>query len=385
MHEPTAVWDAIVVGGGPAGSAAARALASRGARTLLLERARHPRYKACGGGVPQRAVRHLGGPLDSVVEAMVRGIEISHASGRQVVRWADAPLASMVMRACLDRLLLERAEAAGAEVRQGEGVLGVEQSSGAVEVHTEQGTHRARYVLGADGATGRIGRSVGLGNEMAKSAAWELEIAAAPSALARWEGLANVDASYRPWGYGWVFPKAGRLSVGLVLAPGRGNGIRARTDRYLKRLGLDGAEVQEARGHPIRYRRRGNQISDGRVLLLGDAAGLADELTAEGIGYAAHSGLLAAEAVVAALASDGEVAARYEASIDRAIQPELDAARAISRVYYWCVRTWPALALGVSQRVDYLSQAFFRVMQGRSTYRKELQRVPGLALVARLS
>ena len=377
-------WDAIVVGGGPAGSTAARQLARAGARTLLLEKARHPRYKACGGGVPPRAIALLDRSIEPVIEDVVQGIEVSHLGGRRFVKRSTDPLAYMVMRDRFDALLLEWAGEAGADVREGETVRDVEAGSGSGRVVTDHDVYEAAIILGADGAAGRVARASGLGSGLAKSAAWELEIAAPATALRRWNGLVNVDVGYRPWGYGWVFPKAERLSVGLVLAPEHGHRIREQTQHYLEALGLAGAEVQEARGHPIRYRRGRERVAAGPVLLLGDAAGLADEFTAEGISYAIESAGLAATAALAALGGAGDAAERYIQAIDRIIQPELDAARAISRMYYWCVTTWPWLALGTSKRVAYLWHALFRVMQGRSTYRAELERIPGLALSARV-
>lgn len=377
-------WDVIVAGGGPAGSTAARRLAAAGARTLLLEKATHPRYKACGGGVPVRTVGLLGRPIEAVVEDAVMGIEVSHLGDRRFVKRSAEPLAYMVMRDRFDELLLSWAGEAGAVVREGEAVREVEPGPTGVRVSTERGTYEAPLLLGADGASGRVARATGLGSGLAKSAAWELEVEAPEAALRRWQGLANVDVGYRPWGYGWVFPKAERLSIGLVTAPGRGHRIREEASRYLERLGLAGARVGEARGHPIRYRRGGECVAAGPVLLLGDAAGLADEFTAEGISYAVESAGLAATAALESLGGEGDAAGRYTAAIDRVIQPELDAARAISRLYYWCVTTWPWLALEASRRVAYLWRAFFRIMQGRSTYRAELRRVPGLTLSTRV-
>ena len=377
-------WDVIVAGGGPAGSTAARQLATAGARTLLLEKVRHPRYKACGGGVPVRTVALLDRPIDAVIEDVVQGIEVSHLGERRFVKRSTDPLAYMVQRDRFDALMLDWAGEAGAEVREEEAVRDVEVGSTGARITTDRGVHEATVVLGADGAAGRVAPAAGLGNGLAKSAAWELEIAAPETALRRWNGIVNVDVGYRPWGYGWIFPKAEHLSIGLVLAPGRGHRIREQAQRYLEGLGLAGAEVQEARGHPIRYRRSTERIAAGPVLLLGDAAGLADEFTAEGISYAIESGGLAATAALAALGGAGEAAEEYTQAIDRIIQPELDAARAISRMYYWCITTWPWLALGTSKRMAYFWRALFRVMQGRSTYQAELRRIPGLALSARM-
>ena len=111
---------------------------------------------------------------------------------------------------------------------------------------------------------------------------------------------------------------------------------------------------------------------------------LADEFTAEGIAYAVHSARLAADALLTTDHSDDrDPAAAYTDQINRIIQPELDAARTISRLYYWCLRTWPWLALTVSDLVDYFWRAFFRIMRGDSTYAQELARVPGSPIARR--
>lgn len=389
MQHAAQRWDAIVVGGGPAGSSAARRLAMGGARTLLLEKQRHPRYKPCGGGLPLHALTEINTPIDDLFEGQVDTLEISHPSGRRFRKSHGGPFASLVMRDRLDARLLDAARDAGAQVHEGEPLrrLSAASAPGGAVAETALGRYEAPLLIGADGATGPTARAAGLDDAVPRSAAWELEIEAPPAALDHWAGVANIDVAYRPWGYGWVFPKQGRLSVGIVLPPGHGRRIRALTDAYAARLGLRGAPVHIARGHPVRYRRGTRRpVARGPLLLAGDAAGLADEFTAEGIHYALRSGRLAADAALDALGRDGataDAAARYLAAVNREIQPELDAARAISRMYYWCVSTWAALALRASEWVNYLWRAFFRVMRGESTYARELSRA-GLGLTRRL-
>ena len=373
------LWDAVVIGAGPAGATAARKLSQAGAATLLLEKQSLPRYKACGGGVPARTVQLLGDlDLSSVSEGHVNTIDVSRFGRPQFRQTSEHPLAWMVMRDRFDQFLTDLAAESGVTVHDSTPVQGVRERNDCYELDTPRGTMRARCMLAADGATGPIARWLNIPSAPTRSAAYEVELAAPPSALEQWREVANVDVGYRPWGYGWVFPKAGKLSVGVVTAPGRGRSIRRQTARYLTHLGLADANVIQTQGHPIRFRRSvAEPVAQARALLLGDAAGLADEFTAEGIAYAVHSANLAAESV---LESD-EPAATYTRAINQQIQPELDAARTISRLYYWCVTTWPWLALTASKHISYLWRAFFRVMRGESTYHAELSRLPGHRLL----
>lgn len=378
-------WDVVVIGAGPAGATAARRLSEAGASALILEKQALPRYKACGGGVPARTVQLLDGiDIAPITEGCVDTIDVSRFGQHQFRKTSPRPLAWMVMRDRFDQFLTDAAASAGATVRDAAPVQSINapnaDSDASYELETPGGTVKARHLLAADGATGPTARWLSIATAPTRSAAYEVEVAAPASALEHWHRAANVDVGYRPWGYGWVFPKDGKLSVGVVNAPNHGRSIRKQTDRYLARLGLADADVIKVQGHPIRYRRSGSEpVANGRALLLGDAAGLADEFTAEGIAYAVHSANLAADAVLNA----HDPAAAYSGAINRDIQPELDAARTISRLYYWCIITWPWLALKASKHVSYLWQAFFRVMRGESTYASELSRLPGHQLAQR--
>ena len=368
------IWDAAVIGAGPAGARAAQRLSAAGASTLLLEKQSLPRYKACGGGVPARTLRLLDDlDISSVSEGHVNTIDVSRFGRRQFRKSSDRPLAWMVMRDRFDQFLTDLAAEAGATVKDSTPVQSILHTDACYEVETPSGSVRARHILAADGATGPTARWLGIDSAPTRSAAYEVEVAAPRDALDHWHQAASVDVGYRPWGYGWVFPKQGKLSVGVVTAPKRGRAIRKQTDRYLSRLGLADADVLNVQGHPIRYRRSIREpVARGRALLLGDAAGLADEFTAEGIAYAVHSANLGADAVL----NSDDPAISYSESINQHIQPELNAARTISRLYYWCVTTWPWLALNTSNHFNYLWRAFFRIMRGDSTYAKELSVIP---------
>ncbi|MGD9892129.1 MAG: hypothetical protein AB7U18_12655, partial [Dehalococcoidia bacterium] len=245
------------------------------------------------------------------------------------------------------------------------------------------GSATGRYLIGADGANSRVGRDLGLGAGMFENVALEAEVCAPPEALRRWRGLINLDVGYRPWGYAWVFPKENRLSIGLVLPDGAGRNLRPNLDRYLSRLGLGGARVERLVGHKIPARRGNELIGGNGALLVGDAAGLTDEFTEEGIYYAVQSGQIAARHIIRAHERGERWLGGYQRAVDRAIMPELRAARVIARLFYWFLRRSPRLTFDVSRRVPYLWNALFRVLRGESTYDRELNRWPFLTAFAR--
>jgi flavin-dependent dehydrogenase len=179
-----------------------------------------------------------------------------------------------------------------------------------------------------------------------------------------------------------VFPKASVLSIGIVLPPDGAGTMKERVSAYVERLGLAGTRIDVARGHKIRFRRGGERIADGNVLLAGDAAGLADEFTEEGISYAVESGRLAARNVLRAMGGDGRLDG-YEADIDREVMPELRAARAIGFMFYGMLRRAPRPWMFASAHVPFLWDAFFAAQKGESTYAREVARIPVLSALAR--
>lgn len=373
-------FDVIVVGAGPAGSTAARELAASGARVLVVDRAEFPRYKACGGGIPLRTERLLPFPIDSVLEDSVSLLDVAWHGRSRFVRDSGAPFAHMVMREAFDALLLEQAQRAGAEFRAGTTVRSLEQD-GCVRVRAEGFEAEAERLVCADGAHSPVGKLAGLGQGLAECAAWEVEVRAPAPLHGAYRSTALIDLGYHPWGYAWVFPKRSVLSIGIVLPPGQASTMKDRVAAYLRRLGLDGAPVDIARGHKIRFRRGGERIANDFALLAGDSAGLADEFTEEGIYYAIESGRIAARNVLRSLAGVSPLAA-YQRDIDREVMPELRAARIIGFMFYGMLRRAPRPWMLASSKFPYLWNAFFAVQKGESTYAREAARVPILPGIA---
>lgn len=366
--------DVIVVGSGPAGATAARGLAHRGLDTLVLERARLPRYKSCGGGVPIRTARLLDFPIDAVVEDAVTGLHVSVRGRHGFTRFASSPVIYMVMRDRFDALLMEQAREAGVRLVQDTVVRAVERTSDGFRLETGSGVYSCRYLVGADGVNSVVARSLGLGAGLGEGVALEAEVRANALARARWRGVANLDLGHGPWGYAWVFPKDGLLSIGVVLPPSRGPKLRQELNGYLTRLSLRDAVIERLVGHKILFRREHTAIAGDGVVLTGDAAGLADEFSAEGISYAVKSGQLAASHIARAALEGRQWLGAYERSVDRVIMPELRAARLLARLFFAAARRQPRALLYLLRRWNHGSRALFRVLRGDSSYDRELPR-----------
>jgi geranylgeranyl reductase family protein len=322
-----AEWDVAVIGAGPAGLAAASAAAARGARTIVLERAEHPRYKTCGGGLIG-ASRAAAGSLVAVpARDEIRAVTVTLRGGQEFTRSEPEPFLAMVMRDEFDAALLKRAAGNGAEIRQRVQARGIEQRDGHAAVRLADGAEvTATVVVGADGSSGVTARHVGA--EFAQvDLGLEVEIAVPEPVRRRWAGRVLLDWGVIPASYGWVFPKGDRLTVGVIAARGQGDATKAYLREFTGRLGLSGYEAAQDSGHLTRCRTDDSPLRQGRVIVAGDAAGLLDPWTREGISFALRSGALA-----------GEYAARddldgYVAAINTTLVPDMRAGRTVLNAF----------------------------------------------------
>ena len=327
-----AQWDVAVIGAGPGGLAAAHAAASAGARTIVLERAEHPRYKTCGGGLIGPSLAVANPRITVPARDTVAAITFTENGRRAFTRRSPGrPVLTMVRRDDFDFAWYEAAVAAGAQVRQHAQVRTLDQDADAATVTLADGeTITARYVIGADGSAAISSRHVGVTFDQ-QDLGLEVEVAATPADRAAYRGRVLLDWGPVPGSYGWIFPKDDQLTVGVIMEKGRG----AETKRYLADLlaqrGLTDRHVLRDSGHLTRCRHPDAPLRRGRVLVVGDAAGLLEPWTREGISYALRSGTWAGE--VAARAPSPAQLAEYDQQVARHLAPEMAAGRRLLRVF----------------------------------------------------
>ncbi len=366
------IYDAIVAGAGPAGSTAARLLSNRGASVLLLDKHNFPRDKPCGGGVTLRAASVQDVDLSPVVERTIYGARLSLRLGESFDRAFREPLTYMTQRSRLDAFLAERAVESGADFHDGEAVRSIDVDYGgpngrpspSVTVRASVGTYTGRALIGADGANGIVGRSAGLRTDFEEAVALEGNVGFAAGIPGNWEGYVGLDLGGLAGGYGWVFPKGEHLNVGVGAWKYAAFTLRPKLNDLCRRHGFDPGRLEELRGHYLPVRAPGTPIARGPVALVGDAAGLVDPLSGEGIHMAFASGQLAAAHGERYLAGETADLVAYERSVDRHLQPELNVSRQLQEIFHFA----PAPYLALMRRSEKFWLLFCRLLRGEVTY-----------------
>jgi geranylgeranyl reductase family protein len=296
----------------------------------VLERANYPRYKTCGGGLVGASLAAVDGWLSVPSRDRIHAATVTYRGGWAFTHRAPEVMVEMVVREEFDDALRKAATEAGAVVRQGSTVRTIAQSPDVAVARLAGGEEvRARVIVGADGSSGVTSRHVGVRFGQV-DLGLEVELAVPPAVRDRWRHRLLLDWGPIPGSYGWVFPKSDRLTVGVIAARGHGEATRAYLRDLLDRLDLGSFEAVQDSGHLTRCRTADSPLRAGRVLVAGDAAGLLEPWTREGISFALRSGALAgAAAATAAAAADPERLDGYAGTVGTELGPEMDAGRRV--------------------------------------------------------
>jgi flavin-dependent dehydrogenase len=265
-------------------------------------------------------------------------------------------------------------------------VRGVEQDDEYAYARLADGTSvAARVLIGADGSSGVTSHHVGVQFGQV-DLGLELELPVPEAVRQRWRGRVLLDWGPLPGSYGWVFPKDDRLTVGVIAARGHGEQTKGYLRAFVDRLGLSGTEPVHDSGHLTRCRTDESPLRRGRIVVAGDAAGLLEPWTREGISYALRSG--AAAGSTAAIAArcgpareDTESALRaYESQVERSLAPEMRAGRRLLAAF---AKHPGAFHLALATPPGWRS--FRRFCRGDLTFAQIIDRLPLRMAVAAMT
>src|SRR5262245_10393068 len=403
--------EVLVVGAGPAGATAARALALAGMRVRLLDRAAFPRNKPCGGGISLRVVKrfpYLERALPKISTHLISRLYLEGPDGGATVIESDGPTALMIRRVEFDALLVSLAVDAGVEVVTADIVQAREEPDRVVLTGRDGRQFTAPIVIAADGVHSIVGRRLGLNPgwpataialDMMEETPRETLRDVDPSTLWVAYGYApqsqrsplNSEARSVPEGYAYIFPKRDHVNIGIgyVLSYYRESVDESPYElqhAFIDRLRARGIVIGESVrrnftpslipvGGPLQTPGR------GRVLLAGDAGGFVNAFTAEGIYYAMVSGELAATTVIQS-AAPATLARRYKEVVNYEIGAELRDSVLIQR-YLFADRRRIAQIVGGANR-EPAARLILEYAAGRRSYRdvrlRLLARAPLLAV-----
>lgn len=325
-------YDAIIVGAGPAGCAAAFDLASAGRAVLLLDKSEFPRHKACAGGLTRKSLRALRYSVAPVVRESVSAIVVERCSGETATLASRNAVCAMTVRQELDHYCWQQTLKTGVQFARVGALLAVEAQRDGVTVRTADAEYRGRFLIGADGVHSRV-RQLVYGDRPAWfRRGFALEAKVYPS-NGHSRDLVFDFAPVRH-GYGWVFPKGDHLNVGLGVYNDTGEEKldRLRLESYIRQRFGD-ARAEHVTGQYLGFGAEGARATEEHVFLVGDAGGFADALTGEGIHGAIASGQAAAEAIDRELRG-GKRAQQAFGTLTRQLRQDLQLSSSGSRWFY---------------------------------------------------
>jgi flavin-dependent dehydrogenase len=277
----------------------------------------------------------------------------------------------MTQRSALDAYLAERAAEAGADFHDGEAITEVDAAEGfslpderGVSVTTGRDQHTARILIGADGANGMVGGALGLRRRFEEAVALEGNVAYPDGLPDQWPEFVGLDLGGLAGGYGWVFPKRDHLNVGVGAWKYAGFTLRPKLGDLCRRYGFDPERLEDLRGYHLPVRVPGSPIARGPVAVVGDAAGLVDPLTGEGIHMAFESGRLAAEHAGRVLSGEARDMRCYQRAVDQELQSELNVSRKLQELFNFA----PPPYMMMMRHSEKFWLLFVHILRGELTY-----------------
>jgi geranylgeranyl reductase family protein len=351
----SAIFDCIVVGAGPAGGAAAYHLAKRGRSVLVLERDALPRYKACSGGVSPAIARWFDFDFAPVIAAKVTQIRYTWKTGDPVEAGLNTPEPMwMVERDKFDHYVIQQAQQVGAQLQDQTAVQGIEFKGDHWQVNTANGPITAKFLIAADGAKGPMAQWLGFSPRKACMGA-VMEVPSITGAQAQF------DFGMLKNGFIWSLPKGDHYTIGTGNFRGGDENLSKVLTEYAQKVGLKTGTVHE---HPMLLWDGDSQLHGRNALLAGEAAGLSDPFTAEGIRPALFSGMKAAESIDAALSGDVNALPRYSETLQAEWGKDMAWAQKLTNIFYRA----PGLGYKVGVKRPSATSKLLKIMCGELRY-----------------
>ncbi|MDE0534938.1 MULTISPECIES: geranylgeranyl reductase family protein [unclassified Tenacibaculum] len=365
-------YDVAVIGSGPSGASTAFYLAQKGISTVIIEKETLPRYKTCGGGFVFRGRKNLPFDIKEVVEKEFHTVDIYLGEKLHFKTHREEPTISMIMRDSFDNLITQKAKEFGATLLENHKLKGLTFSDDIITLETSQGNFTANFVIAADGALSPTAKMAGWKEDTRKLIpALEYEVEVSDEDFERLSKEVRFDIDAIPNGYAWNFPKKKHLSIGVASARRTKINLKEYYQEYLKTLGITNIVSESQHGFQIPVAPRTDGFVKNNVFLIGDAAGFADPITAEGISNAIYSGKLAAEAIIESEKKSELAEKLYLEKISENLLPEIKTGLWLSK---WFYEQKSIRNIVLKKYGQQFSEAMADVFHGDRSYPKDIKK-----------
>lgn len=328
-------FDVAIIGSGPSGASTAFYLAKKNISCVIIEKEVLPRYKTCGGGFVFRGRKDLPFDISEVIEREFFTVDTYFADNIHFKTERKDPIITMIMRDAFDHLIVKKAKEFGVELLENHKLIDLKFDGEKNILTTSQGEISAKFVIAADGVLSPTAKIAGWKEDTRKLIpALEYEVEVSTEDFERLSKKVRFDIDEAPFGYAWCFPKKNHLSLGILTTKKAKINLRELYQKYLHKLEINEVLSESQHGFQIPVAPRTDGFFKNNVFLIGDAAGFAEPITAEGISNAILSGKLVAEALQESNLSPKEASEIYLKKLNTKLLPELKAGVLLSKFFY---------------------------------------------------
>lgn len=330
-------YDVAVIGSGPSGASTAFYLGKQGISTVIIEKETLPRYKTCGGGFVNRGRKDMPFDIAEVVEREFFSVEtyFNDNPTKSYQSTKNQPIITMVMRDTFDKLIVEKATEFGVTLLENHKLLSIDFQKNLSILKTSQGEISTNFIIAADGVLSPTAKMSGWNSDTRKLIpALEYEVTVSEKEFERFSKSVRFDIDAVPYGYAWCFPKKNHLSLGVLTTKKGKINLKEYYQKYLQSLQIQEITKEEAHGFQIPIAPRTDGFVKKNVFLIGDAAGFAEPITAEGISNAILSGKYVAEALIESDLNLEIASELYLKKLKIKLLPELKSGVFLSKFFY---------------------------------------------------
>jgi geranylgeranyl reductase family protein len=328
-------FDVAIIGSGPSGASTAFYLAQKGISCVIIEKEILPRYKTCGGGFVYRGRKDLPFDISEVTEREFHTVNTYFGEKLNFKTTRKDPVITMIMRDAFDNLIVKEATKLGVTLLENHKLIDLIFEKDKTTLKTSQGDITSKFVIAADGVLSPTAKIAGWKEDTRKLIpALEYEVEVPQEDFERLSKEVRFDIDAAPNGYGWCFPKKNHLSLGILTTKKSRINLKEYYKKYLAKLKITTIISQSQHGFQIPIAPRTDGLVKNNVFLIGDAAGFAEPITAEGISNAILSGKFVAEAIFESNLSSELAEKLYYEKLNVKMLPELNSGLTLSTYFY---------------------------------------------------